>query len=449
MTSLDCDAPADRNRAMLLKRPYVADPIGRVWAECDVLLDGGNVRAMEPDISLTGAIQMCDSALRMVDAEGLWLWPGLIDLHVHFREPGFTHKESIASGAMAAMAGGYTAVVCEPNTDPPLADVGIIRTVTEKARSDTALRVFFKAAMTEARAGKKVVDVEALAQQGQVVALSDDGDPVVDCGLMRQICRRAARVGLPICPHCEDTPRSRRAYEANVNLGFSPSTFQRNEAAFIERDARLAVESGVPVHFSHVSLRESLDVLEKIRKDHPGTFVTAEAAPHHLLLDDRVELAEERRKVNPPLRSDQDRRALCEALEGGEIDVIASDHAPHTAEEKRRGASGFIGVETSLALILTHFVHEGRLSPLQAAERMSTRPAAILGLPGGRVSPGSVADLVLIDPAEEWDVRGEDLKSRSDNTPFEGWSVQGRAVGTIIGGALVYARDSFKTRISD
>lgn len=433
----------------LIRGARVADPSTDLWAHRDVLVADGRVAQVAPEISVSVARSAGKGTVRVVEAEGLWLWPGLVDLHVHFREPGYTHKETMASGCRAALRGGYTAVVCEPNTDPPIATPELVAELAGRAAEQSPVRVFFKATMTKGRRGQAPADMEALARQERVVALSDDGDPIVRREVVEEVCKRAARVGLPLSPHCEDSARSLAAYSAGTRPGFEPRPAHQNEALYIGRDAGLAVRWGSAVHFSHVSLEESLCVLRHIREEAPSAPVTLECAPHHLLLSAQDFDPDAIPKVNPPLRTPSDRQALQDALVAGEIDAIASDHAPHTAEEKEAGASGFIGLETTLALILTEFVHPGRLAPLDATAFMSTRPAAILGLAAGGVCAGGRADLTLIDPDVEWTVRAEEFASLSRNTPFEGRRLRGRAVGTMIDGRLEFARQSLRARIEE
>jgi dihydroorotase len=433
----------------LIRGARVADPTMGLWGLRDVLVVGGNVAEVAPELSAALVGKLGNGAVRVIEADGLWLWPGLVDLHVHFREPGYTHKETMASGCRAALRGGYTTVVCEPNTDPPITTGRLVGELSGRVTAESPVRVFFKAAMTEGRQGEAPADIESLARHQRVVALSDDGDPVVRPEVMEEVCRWAARVGLPLSPHCEDSHRSLAAYSAGTLPGFEPRPGHENEALYIERDVDLALRWGAPVHFSHVSLEESLRVLRRIREEAPSAPVTLECAPHHLLLSVEEFDPGAVPKVNPPLRPPSDRKSLQDALIDGEIDAIASDHAPHTAEEKEAGASGFIGLETTLALILTEFVHAGRLAPLDAAALMSTRPAEILGLPVGGLSRGKRADLTLIDPCAEWTVQAAEFASLSRNTPFEGRRLRGRAVGTMIDGRLEFARPSLCARIED
>lgn len=431
----------------LIRSVRVAEPSQDRWALSDILIDGGKVKKTRPDIPMQEAKDQLGDEVQVIRGDGLWAWPGLVDLHVHFREPGHTHKETMASGSRAALRGGYTAVVCEPNTSPPVANAGLVQELAEKASSETPLKVYFKAAMTKDRRGQEVGDVESLSRHPKVVALSDDGDPVVSKEVMEEVCQRAARVGLPLSPHCEDSGRSVAAYERGQDPGFSPRSAGCNEAQYVRRDAELALKWGAPAHFSHVSLPETIETVEDLQQRHPDARLTLEVTPHHLLLSADQFSDETPPKVNPPLRSESERERVCRALMRGKIDAIASDHAPHSEAEKQKGASGFIGLETTLGLILTHFVHKERISPLVAARYLSTRPAEILGLPAGRIADGGRADLVIIDPDEQWEVKASEFTSLSQNSPYLGWNIRGRAVGTMIDGTLEMIRGSLNERI--
>jgi len=433
-----------QREAWLIRRAHLMDPSTGVCALRDVLVTDGRVARMADTIPV-GDVDT--RRVGIIEAEGLWLWPGLVDLHVHFREPGFTHKETIASGGAAAARGGYTTVVCEPNTRPPIDSAGRVQELARKAREDTPVRVYVKAAMTLGREGKRPSDIEALAREPSVVALSDDGDPVTSCAVMAEVCRAAARVGLPLSPHCEDSPRALADYQLGAAPGFEPGEPYANEPAYIERDLRLAQRYGGPVHFSHVSLASSVELIRQFRaRASRGVGVTFEVTPHHLLLSaDDFETQPPR--VTPPLRSAADRDALQAALVAGAVDAVASDHAPHTEQDKARGASGLIGLETTLGLVLTHFVHTGRLTPLAAACVLSTRPAQILGVAGGTLAVGQPADMVLIDPDEEWEVRADELASLSRNTPYQGWKLRGRAVWVAVWGRTAFVHSSLRQRV--
>lgn len=428
-------------RNLLIRGARLTDPSTGTDGVCDVLVVDGHVSAVGERIAPSGRILT-------VDGSGLWVWPGLVDLHVHFREPGYTHKETLASGCAAALRGGYTSVVCEPNTDPPIDRAELAAELAARARAVSPVRVYFKAAMTRGRAGRELTDYAALAAERAVVALSDDGDPVTRAGVMDQICRQAARHGLCLSPHCEDSARALKDYEAGVEPGFKVGPAFENEAAYVGRDIETARRAGCRIHFSHVSLRRSVELIESARLGGAvGARVTFEATPHHLLLSKADYGSGEIPAVCPPLRSRDDMDALRGALAKGIVDAVASDHAPHTAEEKATGAMGLIGLETTLGLILSHFLHAGALPPMAAADAMSTRPARALGLRAGSLAVGEPADMVFIDPQEEWEVRSAEFASLARNTPYEGWPMRGRVVATFVNGREAFCRGSFGGRM--
>ncbi len=431
--------------AILIRKARLIDPGSGIDGTRDLLASEGRVARVEEDIRPADAAAFLPEPPSVIDAEGLWLIPGLVDPHVHFREPGFPAKETLASGARAAAAGGYTSVVCEPNTQPPIATVEMVRALAAKARREADVRVYFKAAMTAGRLGREPSDVAALAREESVVALSDDGDPLVDPAVMERVCLLAAKAGILLTPHCEDSPKALAQIAAGADPGFRPGEPGTNEARYIERDLRIAARYGCRIHFSHVSLARSVECIEACQ---PRTSVTYEVTPHHLILCLEDYAEGEAPLVNPPIRPEADRNALRRALLDGSADAIASDHAPHTAADKQAGACGLIGVETTLGLVLTHLVGEGRLSPADAVRTMSFSPARIFGLPCGALASGMPADMALVDPAAEWTVRPESFRSRSRNTPFAGWSLRGTAVATFVGGREVYADPSLDGRRS-
>jgi dihydroorotase len=439
---------------VLLRNARLVDPAADIDGLRDVLVCRGRVNRVAEEIQPDEALRRLRAggeggALTCVDADGLWLWPGLVDAHVHFREPGFTQKETLHTGGMAAAAGGYSSVVCEPNTDPPVDSVALVRRLAEQADRECAVRVYFKAAMTKGRRGEELSDIAALAEERRVVALSDDGDPVADAALMDGICRMAARARIMLAPHCEDSERSLKAVAAGARPGFEPGEPYRNEANYVERDLLLAARHGCRIHVSHVSLAPSVETVERARSGtgRPG-HVSCEATPHHLLLCAEDFPPGAAPKVNPPLRSARDREALCQALASGRVDAVASDHAPHTEQDKATGAYGLVGLETTLGLVLTRFVHAGKLSAADAVRALSLSPARIFGLPAGTLTPGSPADMVLVDPGLEWTVRPEEFRSRSRNTPFGGWRLRGRAVATYVAGNEAFSLPSFEARKS-
>jgi len=438
----------------LIKQARVVDPEAGLDAVCDVLVADGQVCQIadniEPDSDLDAKRRDASPpGLTVIDGKGLWLWPGLVDVHVHLREPGFSEKETVRTGTMAAAAGGYTTVVCEPNTEPALDSVAALQQLVDKCRTEAIVNVYFKAAMTMSRLGARPVDMQALAQMERVVALSDDGDPVIDPEVEESIFEDAARARLLLSPHCEDSPQALHQIAAGIRPGFQPGEPYTNETRYIERDLRLATECGCRIHFSHVSLASSVRAIQRGREFAPNRdAITFETTPHYLLLS-ADDFGEDAPKVNPPLRSAADRDVLNQALLDGTVDVIASDHAPHTVQDKEAGASGLIGLETTLALMLTHFVAQDRLSPSDAVRLMSVRPARIFGLPAGTLRPGSAADIVLLDPEREWTVEPEHFRSKARNTPFAGMRLRGKVVATFVGGEERYADATLAERKAD
>jgi dihydroorotase len=432
----------------LVRHARLLDPASGTDRVCDLLAGGGRVLGAADEITHAQAAALARSAgaetgIAEIDAHGLWLAPGLVDAHVHLREPGLTEKETIRSGSLAAAAGGYTSLVCEPNTVPPIHSVEVVSQVCDIARREAAVNVYMKAAMTAGRLGLKVNDLAALADLEAVVALSDDGDPVVSCETMDAVCRRAARYGMLLTPHCEDSPRSLDQIAAGIDPGFRPGAPYANEARYVKRDLGLARRNGCRIHFSHVSLARTCELLAAESKG----IVTFEVAPHHMLLSAEDFPSGKVPLVNPPLRSKLDRDAVAESLQNGSADVVASDHAPHTSADKAAGASGFIGLEATLGLILTYFVHSGKMSPSEAVLAMSPSPARIFGLPAGDLRTGAPADMVLIDPEAEWTVEPTRFHSKARNCPFAGWQLKGMAVATFVGGRRVWSHESFTGRM--
>ncbi len=441
--------------AVLFQNVHLTDPAAGVDGVRDVLVVGNHVRRVATAISPADARAAAAghgvpaSRLVVVQGEGLWLWPGLVDGHVHLREPGFTHKETIRTGTTAAAAGGFTTVVCEPNTEPPADTVARVRELRDRIRRDAVVHVCIKAAMTVGRRGREPVDVAALAAEPGVVALSDDGDPIVGAELMSDLCRRAAECGALLTPHCEDSPRALEALSAGADAGFPPGEPYANEAHYVARDLVIATRRGCRIHFSHVSLAQTVRSIVKARTGGADRIITFEATPHHLLLCTDDFAPGDVPGVNPPIRGAGDRDVLRRAVSEGALDAIATDHAPHTAEEKAGGASGLLGLETALGLVLTHLVGANGIAPADAVRLMSLGPARVFGLPAGTLAAGSPADMVLIDPVREWTVDPAAFCSKSRNTPFAGWRLQGKAVATYAGGRQAWAERAFEARKTD
>jgi dihydroorotase len=421
---------------ILIKGARLIDP-GRCDGVRDVLISKGRIEAVQP----AGMLALETENLQVIEAAGLWLTPGLIDMHVHFREPGQEYKETILSGARAAAAGGFTAVCTMPNTQPVNDDGSVTAMILAKAAQAGLVRVYPAAAISKGLKGERLCEFGELKAAG-AVAVSDDGHPVMNGQLMRRAMEYASGFGLRVISHCEDLqladggvmnegPRATR-----MGLAGIPNAC---ESVMVMREAALAKLTGVPVHIAHVSCAESIAAIRRAKEE--GIPVTAETAPHYFTLTDAaVEGYNTLAKMNPPLRSEADRQAVRQALADGTLDAIATDHAPHSVLEKEvefdRAANGIIGLETSLALGL-QLVRDNVLDISTLVERMACAPARILGLECG-LQPGAVADLTLIDPFKEWTVDSRKFKSISRNTPFEGWPLKGKAMMTVVGGRIAF-----------
>ncbi len=418
----------------LIKGGRVIDPSLGIDEERDVLIDKGRVLELPaPGAKASGA--------KVVDAAGLWVVPGLIDMHVHLREPGEEYKETILTGTRAAIAGGFSAVACMPNTKSVNDNASVTDYILEKAREAKKARVYPVGAVTLGRRGEGLAEIGELADHG-CVAVTDDGDPVADSFVMRSALEYVKGVGVPLLNHPEDRSLARGGCmnegHVSTELGLAgiPAAAEEVMAA---RDAILAELTGSPVHLQHVSTAGSVRIVAEAKKR--GAPVTAETCPHYFTLThEAVRGYDPNFKMNPPLRSEEDREAIIAALADGTIDAIASDHAPHSAVEKQvefdQAMNGIIGLETSLGLSLV-LVHQKKIKPARLVELMSTGPARILRVPGGSLEPGSAADITLIDPEAEWTVDRSKMLSKSGNTPFHGMKLRGRARAVWVDGKAV------------
>lgn len=405
----------------LIRGARVLDPGQGLDAALDLLIEGGVIKAMERGIKAPEALPL--------DAQGKVVLPGLVDVHVHLRDMGEAHKETVSSGTRAAARGGFTAVVNEPNTLPPLDSLQVLQRWKGIARRDAVVRVWTKVCITLSRKGEVLAPLEELGEDPMVVAATDDGNPVPSDALMAKAMELAARTGLLLTPHCEDAP------------GVPPRGHRPfwSEPLYVERELWLAERSGARVHISHVSLADSVELVRKAKER--KVQVTCEATPHHLSLDQGAEALGADAKVNPPLRTKRDVEALKEALREGVIDVIASDHAPHTPEEKGRGWEeapfGAVGLETSLGVIYTELVLQGVISLGGMVRVMSLEPARIFGLPLKGLRVGQEADLVVFDPEATWKVDPRAFVSKGRNTPFRSRELRGRVLATFVRGRPV------------
>ncbi len=420
----------------------------------DVLICGEEIKEIGQDILSPGA--------SVIDANGKILVPGLVDAHVHFREPGQEYKEDLRTGSLAAAAGGFTTVIAEPNTTPPIDSPLRLRRLLDHARKKSVINFYSKAAITKGMKGNSLTNIFKLKEAG-ARAISDDGNPIAGRKLMGNALAKGKESGILVTPHCEESVsyrekilRQREKLEGRSIFSLMPYASPEggpysSEAGFIKRDVELAERTGANLHISHVSLAKSVDIIAEAKKR--GVKVTAEATPHHLLLTERM--AREigpNAKVNPPLRSEEDVAAVKEGLASGVIDIIASDHAPHSPEEKNRdwekAPFGIIGLETTLGLVLTFLVRPGILTLSQAIEKMTIMPARIFGLDVlgiGSIKPGAKADLTLIDLDTKWKVDSNSFYSKGRNCPFNGWELYGKAILTIVAGRIV-AKDGKITR---
>ena len=429
---------------LLLRDARVVDPAsGRDTVAC-VLVQDGVLRALLPPGSEVPGVEAS------FDLRGLVVAPGLVDLHVHLRQPGQTHKEDINSGARAAARGGVTTVVCMANTNPPVDDPTVVAAIREWSRQ-ASVRVHPVGAVTKGLEGRKLSPIASLAAAG-VVALSDDGRWVQDAGLLRCALVAAKSFDLPILQHCEDVNLSAGGMmhegEVSARLGLRGIPRSAEEAA-LARDLVLAEEVGAHLHVQHVSTSGAVRLIRQAKER--GVAVTAEVTPHHLTLtDEAVEGFDTNFKVRPPLRTAEDVEALLEALRDGTVDCVATDHAPHAPWEKMvefdRAPFGVVGLETLLGVVLTRLVHQQGWSLQEALRTVTCEPARVLGLPAGRLAEGGVADLVVFDPDAEWTVRSEEFASKARNTPFAGWHLRGKVLGTLVGGRWAYADEALLRR---
>lgn len=416
---------------LLLRNVRLIDPSQEVEETCDLLLEDGKVARRGLHLSAEGA--------EVIDGIGLVAAPGLVDMHVHLRDPGLTYKEDLCSGCRAAAAGGVTSLLAMPNTKPAMDSPETVRDLLERAQTADAA-VYTAACVTKDLQGEERTDWKALKEAG-AIALSDDGRPVVNTRRLLEALEQAPGLGLVVTAHCEDLYLAAGGLmhegEVSRKLGV-PGIPAAAEDCGTAREIAAAASLGAPIHICHVSTKGSVELIRDAKAR--GVRVTAETCPHYLLLTDQaLESQDADYRMNPPLRTEEDRLALIEGLLDGTLDAIATDHAPHSPEEKAdffKAPNGSIGMETSLAATLTAL--QGKMSLSEILEKMSVNPARILGIPGGTLREGANADVVLFDPEKEWVVDPEKLHGKSKNTPFKGRKLKGKVVLTIFRGRVVY-----------
>lgn len=429
---------------ILLKNGCFLDPITKDTNRLDILINGSKIKTL-------GSSVVDEDALTL-DVKDKIVVPGLLDVHVHFRQPGQEHKETIYTGSRAAAAGGFTTIIAEPNTFPPIDSPSRVKKILKIANNQSIVNFNTKACISKMMGGRRLVDVKNLRNAG-AVSISDDGHPVPGKKLMENALKKGFLHGILVNPHCEESEfyrqnviqknKSRiqpRFFPALTPYSYDFSESFNSETGFIKRDIELAEKTGAKIHISHVSLASSVEEIAKAKKR--GVPVTAEATPHHFLLtykDERI--IGTNAKVNPPLRSEEDVAAIKNGLVDGTIDIIATDHAPHSPQEKavpwEQAPFGIIGLETALGLVLTYLVKPGLLTLYQAIEKMSTTPAKIFGLPVPTFKKGQDADLTIIDPEKKWEVNVDKFYSKGRNCPFDGRKLQGKAIMTIVKGHIV------------
>jgi dihydroorotase len=424
----------------LLKGGRVVDPANGRDGVFDVLIDGDRIVRVGRDLPVEADVIVVEVP------SGLVVCPGLIDMHVHLREPGQEHKETIATGTAAAVAGGFTAVACMPNTHPVNDNAGVTEYILKKAAEANLARVYPIGAVSRGQDGEQLADIAELRQAG-CVALSDDGRPVATALLMRRALEYAGMFKMPVIEHCED-PSLKAGGVAHE--GYHASTLGLHgipgeaESIMALRDISLAELMGGCVHIAHMSARQTLDAVRygKTR----GARVTCEVTPHHLVLTDEMLVSpipyDTNVKMNPPLRASEDRDAMLAGLADGSVDVIATDHAPHHYDEKHvefdRAAFGITGLETAVSLCLDRLVHAGVISLARLIELLSVNPAKILGVAGGSLAAGAPADVTILAPDLAVTVSVARMRSKAKNTPFDGWPLRGGVAATLVGGRVVY-----------
>ena len=417
---------------LIIKNVHIIDPSQSLDEVCDIVVENGVVTEIGKDISCE-----CD----MLNAAGLYAAPGLVDMHVHLRDPGFTDKEDIITGCKSAAAGGVTSLLAMPNTRPAADSPETVRYILDKAK-DADVRVYVVGAITKGLKSEEITDIAALKEAG-AVALSDDGRPVVNTRLMAEAMQRADKLGLTVTAHCEDLflADGGKINEGRVSrlLGIKgiPAAAEDTGTA---REIALSEAYNVPIHICHVSTAVSAAMIRDAKAR--GVHVTAETCPHYFTFtEDDLLKRDADFRMNPPLRNENDRRAIINGLLDGTIDAIATDHAPHTPQEKSdfvKAPNGSIGMETSFSASYTALVETGIMTLDKLIRLMSTAPAEILGINGGTLSVGSPADIVLFDTTEEWTVDENKLHGKSKNTPFKGKMLKSRIKYTICGGKIVY-----------
>ncbi len=422
---------------LLIQNGTVINPADQTETAADVLVEDGIIKKIAPKQKV--------KADRVVDATGCYVMPGFIDMHVHLRDPGQEHKETVETGAKAAARGGFTTIVAMPNTKPVVDNADVVHYVHNKASDVRLINILQTGAVTKGQRGEELSDIEAMVEAG-IPALSEDGKTVMNSQLYREAMTLAVKYDIPVLAHCEDANMVKNgvvnADKTMKKMGFAGIS-NAVEDVIVARDIMLAKDTGAALHLCHCSTRDSVRMIELAKNE--GIRVTAEVCPHHFSLTSADIPADDANyKMNPPLRTKADVEALRKGLKDGIIDVIATDHAPHTPIEKGLGIKkapfGIVGLETAAAVTMTELVDKGYLTIMQMAEKMSYNPAKILGLDKGIVEEGKAADLVVFHPKKQYVIDPAEFKSKGRNTPFAGKKVKGMVMATIANGRVLYER---------
>ncbi|MDD2447718.1 MAG: dihydroorotase [Tissierellia bacterium] len=418
---------------LLIKNGRILDPSTNLDFIGDIYIKNGIIEEIGQDLQY--------SAEKLIDAKGLWVTPGLIDVHVHLREPGQEYKEDIESGSRSAAKGGFTTICCMPNTKPVVDNEVVVEYINMKAKKAGLVNVLPIGAITKGQEGEILANIGKMAEAG-ICAISEDGKSVLDANLLRKAMQYASMFDLPILSHCEEPSLATgfmNAGEMSALLGMK-EIYPESEEIIVARDIILANNAKAKLHLCHLSTKGSIQLLKEAKLR--GEIVTAEVTPHHFTLtEEAVEGYDTNTKVNPPLRTRIDVEAIKCGLRDGIVDIIATDHAPHHIDEKNCeyevAANGIVGLETSVSLTITELVNKGYLTPIGLVEKMSTNPARMLGIDKGTLEIGKIADITIINPSIEYVVNGQEFESKSKNTPFNGMKLQGKAMYTIVGGQVI------------
>jgi len=423
---------------LLIKNARVIDAKNNIDEQLDVLIENSKIAKIAKNIN--------DKDVKIFDAKDKVLMPGLVDMHVHLREPGHEYKETIKSGTIAAAAGGFTTVCCMPNTNPVVDNQGVVEFILSEARKTALINVYPIGAITKGLKGLELAEIADMQNAG-IIAISDDGRGVMNADLMRRAMEYASMLDMPVIAHSEDDDLS---MDGVMNEGYISTKLGLKgipslaEVTMIARDIEIARFTDTRLHIAHISAKESVALVKQAKKD--GLKITCECTPHHFSLTDAAVIGyDTNTKVNPPLRTDIDVKAIKQGFKDGTIDCIATDHAPHAESEKDvefdNAPFGLIGLETALSLAITELVEPGIISLNQLCEKMAYNPAMILGLDKGYIEEGSIADIVIFDPSKESIIGLENFKSKSRNTPFIGRKVKGAVCLTVCKGKIVYNND--------